>query len=100
MVVFLALERPHDAYWLAAVAVLGSVIGNYLLFTLARRGGVYLQKRHSSPRSQHFRKWFDRYGLLTVFVSALVPLPIMPMKIFVVCSGASGQLPVPFCLHF
>ena len=101
LVVFLALERPHDAYWLAAVAVLGSVIGNYLLFTLARRGGeFYLQKRHSSPRSQHFRKWFDRYGLLTVFVSALVPLPIMPMKIFVVCSGPSEQLPVPFCLHF
>ena len=86
---------------LAFVTVLGSVAGNLLLFALARRGGkVFLEKRTQSARARRFRSWFDRYGVLTVFVSALVPLPVMPMKIFVFCSGALGVSPLHFLLAF
>ena len=101
LVIFLAARRPDDAWTFAAVAVLGSIIGNFLLFTLARRGGeYYLRKRAANPRSQRFRRWFDKYGLLTVFTSALVPLPIMPMKIFVLCAGALGSNPLRFLFLF
>jgi membrane protein YqaA with SNARE-associated domain len=97
LIVFLAARTPDDAWTFAAVAVMGSVIGNFFLFTMARRGGeYYLRKRSSHPRSQRFRRWFDKYGLLTVFTSALVPLPIMPMKIFVLCAGALGSRPLNF----
>jgi len=91
LIVYLAAQRPEGIVVLAMVAVLGSVIGNGVLFSIARKGGeMFLEKRSSSPRSRRFRAWFDHYGLLTVFISALVPLPIMPMKIFVLCSGALG----------
>jgi len=101
LIVFLTTQRPNDAWWFAAVAVLGSVLGNLVLFLLARRGGeLYLRKRSSGPRSQRFRRWFDKYGLLTVFISALVPLPIMPMKIFVLCAGALGSSPIAFLSTF
>ena len=51
---------PSTGETFATVAVLGSVIGNFFLFTRARRGGeYYLRKRSSSPRSQRFRRWFD-----------------------------------------
>jgi membrane protein YqaA with SNARE-associated domain len=101
LIVFLATQRPDDAWWLAAVAVLGSVLGNLVLFLLARRGGeLYLRKRSAGPRSQRFRRWFEKYGLLTVFISALVPLPIMPMKIFVLCAGALGSPPAAFLATF
>jgi membrane protein DedA with SNARE-associated domain len=36
-----------------------------------------------------FRAWFLRYGLLTVFIPALIPIP-MPMKLFVVTAGVLG----------
>jgi membrane protein YqaA with SNARE-associated domain len=92
LVIFLAARTPVDTWTFATVAVIGSVIGNLFLFLIARRGGeYYLRKRSSHPRSQRFRHWFDRYGLLTVFTSALVPLPIMPMKIFVLSAGALGS---------
>jgi membrane protein DedA with SNARE-associated domain len=101
LVVFLATRLPNDAVWLSFVAVLGSVLGNFVLFLLARRGGkAFLEKRSTSKRAQRFRRWFDRYGLSTVFVAALVPLPVMPLKIFVLSSGALGSHPIRFILVF
>lgn len=92
LIIYLASQRPGETFWLAAVCTLGSLLGNFILFLIARRGGeAFLTKRSSSARSLRFRRWFDHYGLLTVFVSALVPLPVMPMKIFVLCSGALGS---------
>jgi membrane protein DedA with SNARE-associated domain len=101
LVMYLASQAPEDAIQLALLAVAGSVIGNFFLFALARRGGhAFLERRSSSKGSMRFRRWFDRYGLLTVFVSALVPLPVMPMKIFVLSSGALGSAPLRFLLTF
>src|SRR5688500_19839856 len=58
-----------------------STLSLHAALPISRRGGEwYLRKRGSNPRSQRFRRWFDKYGLLTVFISALVPLPVMPMK--------------------
>jgi membrane protein DedA with SNARE-associated domain len=101
LVMYLASQSPDDAVWLAIVAVLGSAVGNFLLFLIARRGGqAFLEKRSSSRRSRKFRHWFDTYGLSTVFVSALVPLPVMPMKIFVLSAGALGSRPLRFLAVF
>ena len=36
-----------------------------------------------------FREWFKRYGLVTVFVPALVPVPL-PLKLFVISAGVLG----------
>src|SRR3954469_12034585 len=72
LIIFLATQLPDQAMWLVAVAVLGSVAGNFILFLLARRGGkAFLEKRSTSQSSYRFRRWFHRYGLLTVFVAAL-----------------------------
>lgn len=101
LIVFLSTRLPGDIVMLAALAVLGSIVGNLFLFSIARRGGqMFLEKRTQSSRSKRFRLWFDHYGLLTVFVAALVPLPVMPLKIFVFCSGALGVSPQRFVLVF
>jgi membrane protein YqaA with SNARE-associated domain len=98
---FLAARRPDDVVLLALLAVLGSLMGNLVLFFLARKGGqLFLEKQSSGKRAKRFRAWFDHYGLLTVFISALVPLPVMPMKIFVFCSGAMGVTPWKFIAVF
>lgn len=99
LLVFLSTQTPDQVYWLAFLSVAGSAAGNLFLFLIARKGGqVFLEKRARSKRAQRLRHWFDRYGLLTVFISALVPLPVMPMKIFVISAGALGSSPGAFLI--
>ena len=73
----------------AAMAVLGSLIGTAAFFDVMQRGGEKLLARYtSSERGARFRRWFQRYGLVTVFIPALVPLPFLPFKAFAACAGA------------
>jgi membrane protein YqaA with SNARE-associated domain len=90
LLIFIAVQRPSVAWWCAALAVIGSTVGNAILFHLARRGGRgFLAKSAPEGRAMRFRAWFQRYGLLTVFIPALIPIP-MPMKLFVITAGVFG----------
>lgn len=90
LVILLSAKQPGSMFWWAALAVLGSSAGNLFLFQVSRKGGEKLLKVEApESRRRKFRQWFHRYGLVTVFIPALVPIP-MPMKFFVVCSGMMG----------
>lgn len=89
-VIGLAIALPRQAFWGATAAITGSVIGNWVLFWLARKGGkAYLERHLKGERAARLRQRFDQYGLVTVFVPAAVPVPL-PLKVFVLCSGALG----------
>ncbi|HEX4232162.1 MAG TPA: VTT domain-containing protein [Bryobacteraceae bacterium] len=77
-----------EAYWAALCAILGSIAGSAVLFGIARTGGEKLLAKHTSKsHGARLRRWFESYGLLTVFIPAISPIP-MPMKIPVFCAGA------------
>lgn len=96
LVTWLAAQGPQRAMLAAALAVAGSCAGCLFLFWVARKGGErYLDKHASSPRAMRFRRWYGQYGLLTVFIPALVPIPL-PVKVFVLCAGALGTRPLSF----
>lgn len=96
LLVVLAAANPAQAYLSAGGAVLGSCIGNMILFWIARKGGeAYLDRYTASGRGARFRQWFQRYGLITVFIPCVVPIPL-PLKVFVLCAGAMGVHPVAF----
>jgi membrane protein YqaA with SNARE-associated domain len=98
VVVVAALDHSQ-AYWAAAAAIAGSVIGSLFLFFIARKGGEAFLHHHTlSSRGQHLRAWFLEYGLLTVFVPAFVPVIPMPVKIFILSAGALGVNPVTFTI--
>lgn len=101
LLVFLASQSEATPLVLALLAVVGSTIGNSMLFYLSRKGGeLYLERHTLSRGGRKFREWFHHYGIATVFVSALIPLPIMPMKIFVICAGALGSSLRTFLIAF
>ena len=52
-----------------------------------RRGGRRFMERTEPGRGVRFRQWFQRFGLVTVYVPALMPVP-MPLKFLVISAGA------------
>jgi membrane protein DedA with SNARE-associated domain len=96
LLVALGYQDPSVAFLAAALAVAGSAVGSLILFYLARRGGeAYLSRHTVSRRSQRFLRWFQDYGLLTIFIPALLPIPL-PLKVFVIAAGAAGISPWVF----
>ncbi|MGD0579390.1 MAG: VTT domain-containing protein [Bryobacteraceae bacterium] len=100
MLLLYTSQRPDR--WLVAglVAVAGSLVGSLILYEVARKGGEkYLEGKLHSGRGRKFRDWFRHYGLVTVFIPALVPIP-MPLKAFEICAGALGVRRAAFVAVF
>jgi membrane protein YqaA with SNARE-associated domain len=96
LLILIAVERPSVAWLCAALAVAGSTVGNVILFSSARGGGRrFMNKAAPEGRGAKFREWFKRYGMVTVFVPALMPIP-MPLKLFVISAGVVGTSLVEF----
>ncbi|MGD1070595.1 MAG: VTT domain-containing protein [Bryobacteraceae bacterium] len=90
LLILIAVERPSVAWLCAGLAVVGSTVGNVILFWMARKGGQgFMNKAAPEGRAAKFRHWFRRYGMVTVLIPALVPIP-MPLKLFVISAGVTG----------
>ena len=87
LVLAVALKAPDRAYLTALMAVVGSVGGNVTLFMMARHGVRRFVKPPDPGKPQKFRAWFRQYGLVTVFVPAVVPFIPLPLKVFVVSAA-------------
>jgi membrane protein DedA with SNARE-associated domain len=98
LLIVISATRPGQAPLCALLAILGSLGGTAVFFEIMRRGGEALLARRTGPRRAKLTEWFDRYGLATVFVTALVPIPGLPFKFFVGCAGALGVSRLRFLL--
>ncbi len=88
LLIVIAVKAPQRAYFTALLAVVGSLGGNIGLFLASRHGVRRFVKRLSEPgEPQRFQLWFQRYGLLTVFIPAVTPLLPLPLKVFVISAG-------------
>lgn len=91
LIVLVTIARPDAAVLCAVLAVAGSLLGSLIFHYIVSKGGEKLLERHTaSGRGARFRAWFLRYGMASVFVCALVPLPVMPQKIVSLCACAMG----------
>jgi membrane protein YqaA with SNARE-associated domain len=97
VVILVAANAPQRAYLGAALAVLGSVAGNLVLFTASRAGRRWTRKEEEAlapGEPGRFELWFRRFGLVTIFVPAVVPVVPLPLKVFVISAGVM-RAPLP-----
>ena len=91
LLLLLAIARPQEALLAALLAAVGSLIGSVIFYEITRKGGEkFLAKYTAGANGQKFSEWFSRYGLITVFIPALLPIPILPFKVFAACAGVMG----------
>jgi len=87
LVIAVAAKAPSRAILAASMGVLGSTIGNVALFIAARTGARrFIKKAAEESKEPRFREWFRRYGLLTIFIPTMLPLPL-PLKVFVISAA-------------
>lgn len=98
LVVVLSAKYPERMPYYAGMTTVGSLIGCFMLFSVARRGGeVFLRKRLKGAHVDRALRLYQRFGLMAVVVPALLPPPV-PFKVFVVLAGAADVAPWRFAL--
>ena len=96
LIIVLSTTFPQRMPYYAGMTTLGSLIGCFLLYGVARRGGeVFLRKRLKGRYVDRAIALYQRHGLLAVVVPALLPPPV-PFKVFVLLAGAAAVSPVRF----
>jgi membrane protein YqaA with SNARE-associated domain len=98
LIIVLVTKHPERYLWYTALPTLGSVLGCYVLYALARRGGeAFLRKRLKDQHVERAFALFRRYGLLAVAVPSILPPPV-PFKMFVLAAGAARVKPLDFIM--
>lgn len=89
------LSARQQQLWLyyALMATAGSVMGGFVTYRLARKGGkAALERRFSRRKVDKVCEIFERWGFGAIVIPALLPPP-MPMVPFLLAAGAM-QYPV------
>lgn len=84
------LAASHRALWpyYAGMATIGAVLGGYLSYGLARKGGhETLERRFPKAKIEKVYKKFERRGFVTILVPAVLPPPF-PLFPFLLAAGA------------
>jgi membrane protein YqaA with SNARE-associated domain len=96
LIIYLSTKTPSLMPYYAAMTTAGSLLGCFVLYGFARRGGeVFLRKRFSGERVERGLQLYQRHGLLAVVVPSLLPPPT-PFKLFVLLAGAANVSPWKF----
>ncbi len=90
LIIVLSAKFPDRMLYYAGMTTAGSLVGCYMLFAVARRGGeVFLRKRLKGAHVDRALRLYQRFGLFAVVVPALLPPPV-PFKVFVLLAGAAN----------
>jgi membrane protein YqaA with SNARE-associated domain len=90
--ILLAAHHREPWFYYAIMATVGALLGGYLTYRMARKGGKEtLEKRFSKKKVNKVYAIFERWGFAAVAIPALLPppFPIVPMLL------AAGAMQYP-----
>ena len=90
--ILLAAHRREPWFYYTIMAPAGALLGGYLTYRMARKGGKEtLEKRFSQKKVKKVYAIFERWGFAAVAIPAILPppFPIVPMLL------AAGALQYP-----
>jgi membrane protein YqaA with SNARE-associated domain len=88
LTIWLAARHREPWPYYALMATIGAVIGGYITYSLARKGGKEaMERRLSKRKAAKFCKKFERWGFGGIAIPALLPPPF-PFVPFLVAAGA------------
>ena len=85
--IVLASQHPARAPFYALMSAVGSVLGCYVLYGIARGAEELAEGKSPSRKGSRVRRWLERNDFVTMLVICLLPPPA-PLKISVITAGA------------
>jgi membrane protein YqaA with SNARE-associated domain len=86
--ILLAAHRRQPWIYYAIMATVGSVIGGYLTYRMARKGGKEtLERRFPRKKVTRIYRIFEKYGFAAVAIPAIMPPPF-PIVAMLLAAGA------------
>jgi membrane protein DedA with SNARE-associated domain len=96
LTIVLSARKGDLWFYYALMATLGSVVGGYVTYRLARKGGEQTLARKISPaKMESSYKIFERWGFGAIATAALLPPPA-PMVPFLLAAGAMHYSVIKF----
>jgi membrane protein YqaA with SNARE-associated domain len=96
LTIYLAARHREPWIYYAVMATIGALIGGYLTYRMARKGGKEtLEKKFSQRKAKKVYAIFERWGFAAVAIPAVLPppVPIVPMLL---AAGAMQYPPKKF----
>jgi len=88
LTIYLAARHRNLWWYYAIMATVGAVIGGYITYSLARKGGKEaFERKLSKKKAEKVFARFERWGFGAVAVPALLPPPF-PIVPFLLAAGA------------
>jgi membrane protein YqaA with SNARE-associated domain len=88
LTIFLSARKQELWFYYALMATLGSVIGGFVTYRMARKGGKEtLERRFPRRTAEKICRMFGRWGFSAIAIPALLPPPA-PMIPFLFAAGA------------
>lgn len=88
LTIWLAARHREPWPYYALMATLGAVIGGYITYALARKGGKEaMERKLSKKRAKQVSRAFERWGFFAVAIPAIMPPPF-PFVPFLLAAGA------------
>ncbi|HKM82788.1 MAG TPA: VTT domain-containing protein [Candidatus Acidoferrum sp.] len=86
-VIVLSAHRHEWWFYYAFMATVGEVLGGYLAYRLAEKGGQKtLEKKIGKQRAEKIYKYFEKHGFITVFTGSILPPPF-PFTFVLMAAG-------------
>ena len=88
LLIFMAAAHSQLWWYYGLMALIGSMIGAWLTYRIARKGGKEaLDKRFPKDKIRRVYDAYEKYGFWAVFIPAILPPPF-PTSPFLVSAGA------------
>ena len=88
LTIWLAARHREPWIYYALMATIGAVIGGYITYALACKGGKEaMERKLSKRRAKKVQQRFERWGFWAIAIPALMPPPF-PFVPFLIAAGA------------
>lgn len=96
LVILLSMRQPRVWALYAFLATVGEVIGGYIAYRMAEKGGkATVEKKLGKSRAEKLYQLFEKRGFITVFAGAILPPPF-PFTSVLMAAGVMQYPPKKF----